>query len=468
MPPDTHDPVPSPLSLMDEAGRVYMTPNRVYRAVPPSAEAPVRALLASGLPDALATSGLMPSTQVSDRTLPGSKLVLEHPRLPFVTYPFEWSYRMVQAAAACVLEVNREANRHGYELTDCHGFNVVFDGPAPRYVDLGSLAPRPVGARGWSALETFVCSYEYPLRIWSHGGGFIARRLLAASDLMQHADYGLYRWPWLRLGGAARYNRWRHWWYRYRESASMTRERIEARLPLGLRRLGVMALQSGRLPGQSLNLDRMRAKIVGRPRRGVPGSWSEYQKEGAEFVQTARFRRVRDIVAAAGLDSVIDLGGNQGHFCDYLLATGAVRRAICADADETAVDQAFARSQAAGSNLQTVVLDFVHPMVSPFGEPPAARLQCDGAVVLAVTHHLLLTQRVPIDRVLRAIAGYARRFVAIEFMPLGLWDGKQAPPVPAWYTLAWFREEFARVFELTLDEPLEPNRHLFCGKIRGR
>ncbi|MBI2516125.1 MAG: hypothetical protein HYV95_04350 [Opitutae bacterium] len=467
MPPDAKDPVPSPLSLMDEAGRVYMGPDKVFRAVPRSAARQVRALLASGLPDALAAEGLMPETRISDQVLPGGDFVLEHPRLPLVSYPYEWSYGMLRAAAVCVLDVNRIANRFGYELSDCQCFNIVFDGPRPKYVDLGGLAPLPGQAENWAGLETFVRSYEYPLRIWSDGGGFIARRLVAASDLMEHADYGLYRWPWLRYGAAAQYTKWRHGWYRYRESSRMTRERIEARIPFGLRTLAVKALQSGLLPGQKLDQQRLRAKVLNRPRRGPEGSWGQYQKGGASFVDTPRFRRVAKIITGEGLDSVIELGGNQGHFCDLLLSSGAVHQAVCTDADETAVDQAYVRSQAAGSKLRMAVLDFIHPMASPFGEPPVKRLQCDGAVALAVTHHLLLTQRVPIERVLKSIAAYARRFVGVEFMPLGLWDGTKAPPIPEWYNAEWFRTEFAREFDLTHDEVLEPNRHLFCGRIRA-
>lgn len=468
MPSGNALPVRSPLSYADEAGPVYFTDELVLRAVPAQAEAAMRAMIASGLTDVLAGKELAPSTRIGRQTLPESTMVVEHPRLPYVTYPYEWSYGMLRAAAACVLEVNKVANQFGYELADCHGFNVVFDGSKPKYVDIGSLAPLPSPqARGWAALETFVRSYEYPLRIWRDGGGFIARRLLAASELMAHADYGLYRWPWLRFGGGERYTWWRHMWYRYRESSRMTPERIQARLPRGLGGVGTRILKSGLLPGQTLNLDRMREQVLNLRRSGPEGAWSKYQNEDVSFVNTPRFRRVAEIVKAAGLDSVIELGGNQGYFSDLLLSSGAARRVICTDYDEQAVDRAYERSRKTGSRLQTAVLDFVHPMVSPFGEPPSKRLKCDGVVVLAVTHHILLTQKVPVDRLLRTIASYARRFVAVEFMPLGLWDGTQAPPLPVWYGLEWFRAAFAREFEITHDEPLEKNRHLFCGRIRG-
>lgn len=459
-------PVPSALSFADEAGPVYFTTDRALRAVPVEAEGRMRALMESGLIEELAEKGLMPRARVSSERLPDSNYVIEQPRLPFVTYPYEWSYGMLRAAAGCVLELNAIANKHGYELGDCHGFNVVFDGPHPRYVDLGSLEPRPAGARDWVALETFARSYEYPLRIWSDGGGFLARRLVAASELMSHADYGLYRWPWLRGGASVRYEKWRHYWYRYRQLSRIPPERVLGRLPRGLRGLATWTINSGWLPGQKPDLLKMRAQVMARTRAGLEGSWSRYQGDDAAFVDTPRFKRVAEIVAAAKLDSVVELGGNQGYFCDRLLSAGAVREAICTDAEEAAVDRAHARSLRTGSRLRTAVLDFVHPMVNPFGEHPAARLRCDGVVALAVTHHLLLTQRVPIERVLQSIGAYARRFVAVEFMPLGLWDGTKAPPVPAWYNVEWFRAAFARKFEITHEEKLEINRHLFCGRIR--
>lgn len=466
MVPDDNQPVRSPLSYADEAGPVYFTADRVFRAVPPEAEPRLRALVASGLLEALAEKGLIPPAKISAENLPGSSFVIEQPRLPFVTYPYEWSYGMFRAAAACVLEVNEIANRFGYELADCHGFNVVFDGPRPQYVDLGSLAPRPAGARDWLALETFARSYEYPLRIWSDGGSFLARRLVAASELMSHADYGLYRWPWLRGGAAARYEKWRHYWFRYRQLSRIPPERIQARLPPVMRKMLRRVIDGGFLPGQKPNLARLRRRVMQQGRSGPEGSWSVYQGDDAGFVNTPRFARVAEIIATERLDSVLELGGNQGYFCDLLLSSQAARQVVCTDAEEAAVDRAHARAARNGSRLHTAVLDCVHPMVNPFGEPPPARLRCDGVVALAVTHHLLLTQRVPVERVLRSMAAYARRFVAIEFMPLGLWDGTQAPPLPPWYNIDWFRAAFGREFDLTHDGRLETNRHLFCGRIR--
>lgn len=456
---------PSPLSVRDELGAVMFAPNRVYRAVHPESVARAEALISSGLPAEFAARGLMPATRVSERKIAGCPLVLEHPRLPIVSYPYEWSYGMLRDAAALVLEINAIANTRGYELQDCHAYNIVFDGPKPVFVDIGSLGVRPAGARGWLAREEFIRSYEYPLQIWADGGEFMARRLMAASELMSHADHGLYRWPWLRLGGAVAYERSVRAWHRFRGLSHVPDEAIRMRLPSGIAATLCALKHHGWLPGQDAGLARLRARITRRKRRGGGAVWSDYQA-AEDFAASPRLQRVLELVRQSRATSVIELAGNQGRLSAELLRRKVVDRAICTDADERAVDQAHDRTRREGGQLHTAVLDFIYPMTSPFGESPVLRFKADAVIALAVTHHVLLTQRVPVARLLRSIAAFTREHALVEFMPRGLWDGRKAPPLPVWYTLDWFREAFCREFELWHEETLEENRHLLCGRLR--
>jgi hypothetical protein len=335
------------------------------------------------------------------------------------------------------------------------------------WVDLGSFVPCAREERGWPGLEDFVRFYEYPLRIWSHGGGFMARRLVATRERMSHADYGLYRWPWLRGGKAEFYQRWVRRWYQARRLARTPDEKIRFHFPAAPAKLVCALKTRGWLPGQDVSLERMRNRLLRRVRRGSGGLWSAYQAAGADSVASPRFTTIVKLVRRCQVASIVELGGNQGWLSERLLREGAVQSAICTDADEIAVDRAYERVKAASGRMHTAVLDFVDPMLNPgIVEPPEMRLRADAVLALAVTHHLLLTQRIPIERVLKIIAAYARRVVFVEFMPLGLWDGRTAPPVPPWYTTEWFREAFAREFTIIQEERLEPNRHLFCGARR--
>ena len=77
----------SALSLVDEAGTVFFWKDRVLRAVREEAVPRVRALLGSGLTEALATRGWMPRCGVSLIEIPGYALVLEQERIPVVSSP---------------------------------------------------------------------------------------------------------------------------------------------------------------------------------------------------------------------------------------------------------------------------------------------------------------------------------------------------------------------------------------------
>lgn len=455
----------SPLSMADASGRVFFWKGRVFRGVSAAAAGEMRERFESGLVGALVEARLLVRSWISDLGLEPFEIVIEHERMPVVTFPYEWSYGMLRAAAACVLEVNEVANRHGWELKDCHGFNVLFDGPRPRYVDLGSLTRRTPGARGWSAYEEFVRFYEYPLRIWSDGNGFIARRLLAMSDHTPHENYLLYRRPLLRtLGGAGVLGRWMRRWYQFRRLSGISPEKLRAMLTGRHARIALWLAQRTWLPLQTVNLARLRRRVLARERRWLGSTWSGYQVGWNDEPPSPRFRRILEIVRELQAGSVLELGGNQGwlarQLCDVI--AGSV---ICTDADEEAVDRAHLAAATDRHTMHTAVLDFVYPQVSSFGLSPQSRIRGDLVLALAVSHHILLSQQVAIGRFFEAVRGFADRYVMIEFMPLGLWNGKVSPPLPSWYNVQWFRDEFCRHFTLLREERLEENRVLFVGSI---
>lgn len=410
----------------------------------------------------------MPRCELSTISISGYPLVLEQARLPVVSYPFEWTYGMLRDAAIRILQITQIAHAHGWEMKDTHGFNVVFDGSNPMWIDVGSFVPRPKGAEDWVGAEDFARFYEYPLRIWRDGGGFLARRLLAVAELMSHSDYGLYRWPWLRLFGLPNYQKLVRRWYQLGRIGRLSDSELRARLsePAVSAVRGLAAARI--LPASDADIEKRIVRLK-RPRRRSAGSiWSEYQLLGEASVATPRFRRIVELLRVHGAHSVVELGGNEGWCGETLLREGVVQSAISTDSDEIAVDRGYERVRTNGSRLNLAVLDFISPMINPSGgEPPDARFHADVVLALAVTHHLLLTQRVSIERMFRIIGAYGERLVFIEFMPLGLWDGRTAPPLPAWYTLSWFRESFSRRFDILHEEILEKNRHLFIGRQPG-
>jgi hypothetical protein len=467
MPPEGEQ-RPSPhLPQFDEAGKVFFRGDRVLRGIRKEHVPTMEALLRSGLLEELERRGWIVPTQRSNERIAGFEMVIEHPRLPFVRFPFEWSFGMLRDAALHVLDVNIVANSFGWELKDCHGYNVIFAASRPVWVDIGSLVPRPPGATGWLAENEFARAYAYPLRMWCDGTPFLARRLLSAEEVVQPGDFALYRWPWLRRGGRRWFERMANGWYLYRLLAHQSDQGLTDRWPRCRRALALWLKRQRWLPGRHVNVSRLRNEIRRLRRHNVGGEWSAYQSRGASFVQTPRFNRIAGLVSELGGTSIIELAGNQGWLSERLLKERIVSTAICTDADEAAVDQAYERSKHGARDLEVAVVNLVRPTCNAFTTLPSQRLRADTVLALAVSHHLLLSQGMDIDAFMEMVSAYGHRHVLVEFMPLGLWNGRGAPPpTPSWYNLRWFRAAFTKVAREHREETLEPNRILFWGEIR--
>jgi len=101
-----------PSSLRDPAGFVFHQDGRVRRAVTDYGLSHARAVRETGLIDRLIAAGrLLPETEIATSLegWPDVRLVLEHPRLPFVSYPYEWPFRALQAAALLHLNIQLDA-----------------------------------------------------------------------------------------------------------------------------------------------------------------------------------------------------------------------------------------------------------------------------------------------------------------------------------------------------------------------
>jgi hypothetical protein len=403
---------------------------------------------------------------LSDVELDGCALVLEHERVPVTLYPYEWCFSMLKRAAMTVAEVNYVANLHGYELSDAHAFNVLPDGFRSVWVDVGSLIARPAAARGWPALEQYCRAFVYPLRIWADGASVLARSLVASGGMLPHAEMLIYRYPFLRAIGQRRLTRILENIWRIKRLSRASSANIQQELS-GWKARAVERLKSSRwTPFQNVDSAALLRKVSTIKRRDSLSLWGEYQASSVASVRTARFDRLVDWARQLGVSTSLDLGGNRGWFSVRLLQETRVNRAISVDADELAVDAGYGEHADAIEGLHLGVLDFVRPVLHPRCVPPAERLASDMVFVLAVTHHILLSQQIPMRDMMAAIRKYSRRYVAIEFMPLGLWNGKREAKVPEWYTQANFQAAFAEYFEVISCEALEPNRILYLGAVR--
>jgi len=455
------------ISIGDDIGRVFFWQNRIFRAIRHDAVEIVRDIFSSGMLKELVDSNFFPKSWITDFKIDNYALVIEHEKIHPVVYPHEWSFSMLKDAAVAVLKINLIAKKYNYQTKDCHGYNVLFDGPHIKFIDLGSFT-KIDNTKGWIAFEQFKRCYYYPLRIWSSGNDYIARRMLLGWERMPLDSYLLYKNPFFRLLNLDFLKRMTSLYFGFRSISLLSSSVIKNRFPGYLGDLIIYLKNKNLLPLQSvkfLSMIKEIQKISRKKQKTIWGCYHDsYYNEDGELTSISRFDRIISIIKDLGIKSVVELGGNQGVLSRLLLEHTNVENVICTDSDDSAIETCYLYSKKY-NNLTVANLDFIVPNIEARTESPGSRYKSDAVLVLAVTHHLILTQKISIDVIFQTISMYSKRYVFIEFMPLGLWDKKSAPPVPSWYNISWFRNSFEKYFRLILEEKIEENRILLVGEL---
>lgn len=147
-------------TFRDPAGSLYFDQAKVFRQVRPAFAAEAESFLCSPLAGKWIESGRMVSTAIASREADGS-LLLEHERIDYPTYPWEWTPGQWAAAGELTLDLCEESLAAGLILKDATPLNVLFRNADPVFVDVLSFDKRqpsdPSGLPSASSFAPFCC-----------------------------------------------------------------------------------------------------------------------------------------------------------------------------------------------------------------------------------------------------------------------------------------------------------------------
>lgn len=228
-------------------------------------------------------------------------------------------------------------------------------------------------------------------------------------------------------------------------------------------------LKSGFLPFRNMSYSVLQRKIKSLKVDGI-SEWGDYHSRVGLYANdgnvnlSSRMEWVVNAVKDLSPTTVLELAGNQGILSRALSKLPGLKQVICSDFDEKSIDQLLVRLSDT-DKVHPACFDFMADLQGSLSADRAKRLKSDIVIALAVTHHLILTQQYSIDSIFTALASYTNKYVIVEFMPLGLWDGKTAPPLPDWYNEPWFVENMTKHFRIIKRVSLEDNRIAFVGEF---
>ena len=418
-------------SFRDPAGTVFAWNGRIFRIVNPSGVPDLNSFLASSLGKQCVEQGRVVRTEVlSDgdtqsllaspdvrRLFDGAsgQMVLEHERIPFPSFPYEWIPEMLHAAAGLTLELAQRLLPDGIGLKDATPYNILFRGPEPVFIDVLSFERRNAGDPTWLPYAQFVRTFLLPLLANKHFGLNLDQMLTTRRDGLEPEE--VYRWtgpaqrlapPFLSLVSMPTWLGGRH---------KQDDVKIYQKTVLDNPEKARFILESV-LKGLGRNLARLA------PKAGGSSTWSDYMVSNNNYTAdhfAAKQRFVAEAFAEFPPKRALDVGCNTGHFSAIAARAGA--SVVSIDYDPVVLGEVWNKARAEKLNILPLAVNLTRPTPSTGWrnrEWPSfldrARGGFDSVLMLAVIHHMLVTERIPLPDILSLAAELTTDLLAIEFI----------------------------------------------------
>jgi SAM-dependent methyltransferase len=397
-------------TFRDPAGSLVVERHRAVRTIRPEFREPVFEFLNSNFYRHAVDRGEMIASDVEDDE-EGLRLI--HPRVRIATYPWEWTASQWVSAADLTLRLCDEGLDGGWILKDATPLNVLFDGAKPVLVDVLSFERRDPRSSLWLAYGQYVRTFLLPL---------LMKKML--------------RWP-LELTSFKRdgYEPTELYaamgWLKRLSPAALMPVTIPALLDRRKNaQTAVLKTQPARDPELTLHtLKRTLAGLRKRTEAAMPWSasseWAEYTRSQSHYTATESEQKrawVRGVLDELRPETVLDVGANTGEFSTMAAEMGA--EVVALERDVDAAERIAQMSTAKGLNIQTIHADLARPTPAVGWENressallPRLQEQFEMVFLLAVIHHLLLLEQIPLRAIVELCHRLTRRFLVLEWVP---------------------------------------------------
>lgn len=397
-------------SFRDPSGFLFTRDGILHRQINRAYSKDYARLIESGLYDKLVKAGLLiPHAEVDASTAlraDGFK-VIQPKRVPFISYPYEWSFSQLKDAALATLSVQKRALKLDMSLKDASAYNIQFVHGKPTLIDTLSFEVYKEG-EPWVAYRQFCQHFLAPLALMAYRDVRLSQLLRVyidgvpldlAGELLPaktKVNFGLLTHIHIHAGAQKR--------YAARDKAVALRK-------------GAMSKQA--LTGLIESLETTVKKLTWKP---AGTEWGDYYKKNN--YTDAAFEHKKQLVKEWSSEKkpalVWDLGGNTGVFSREAASSGAFT--VSFDIDPAAVEQNYRTVKIQKEqNILPLVLDLTNPSPA-LGWDNAERDSFGGrgpvdmALALAVIHHLAISNNVPLPQLADFFAAHCK-WLVIEFVP---------------------------------------------------
>jgi len=403
-------------TFRDPAGSLSLEGDFAIRSIRPAAREEALEFIASPFCRRLEERGDMVASTVSD-TADGLRLL--HPKILVPTYPWEWTPSQWLAAAELTLSLCEEALSEGWVLKDATPLNILFVGARPVLVDVLSFerwdpAPKNHASHIWLAYGQYIRTFLLPLLMNKMLSWPLELSLFKRDGYEPVELYEALSWS-QRLSRAA-------FW-------PVT---LPAKLDKGsAAKAGPPGPPQHKNPELALHLlKRTLADLRKRTRRAMPehegSEWANYTATLTHYSAQESAQKmdwVRAVLEELKPARVLDIGANTGVFSELAASSGA--RVVALERDAAAAESLYRMSRKTKLSIQTIHGDLSRPTPAVgWNNRETSTLlhrlesQSDLVMMLAVIHHLILMEQIPIPAIMDLAYRLTAQHLIVEWVPV--------------------------------------------------
>jgi hypothetical protein len=399
---------PHPASYRDPDGFIFWYNNELYRQVNKSYTADYHLLSESGLYRRLTEKNWLVSHEPINENFTGSEdwlITLKPHRIPFVSYPYEWSFDMLKDAALLTIDITKEAMESGMILKDATPFNIQFHQGRPILIDTLSFE-KYQERNSWNAYKQFCECFLFPLLLSSYTKTPWQKMLAIYHDgipLETTAATLPFRSKW-------NINVWLHVFLQKNIRNRQNKIPAPEDKEFSFSKAKMTILLNG-LYGFITGL-KYRQKQV----------WDDYY--GATILGEGYLEEkekvFKSLMEGLYINTAIDIGTNDGHFSHIVASTAQLVLAI--DSTPNCINQLYlAQKEKGPANILPLVLDIANPSAAigfrnQERDSFLSRVRADLVIALALMHHLHFYNNIRLDKQADFFSSLTRKFLIIEFI----------------------------------------------------
>lgn len=391
-------------SFRDPSGYVFVEKGIIKRSISPIYFKQYHELKKSGFFEKLFKSNLLiPHVEISSND---SEIIIQPEQIPFITYPYEWSFNQYKEAALLTLKIQKFCLDNDIYLKDASAFNVTFHEGKAIFIDTLSFDFYQDN-EPWRAFKQFISHFLGPLLLARyHGtsalklmGNFIDGIPIKMLSSMLPFKAKINPFVYSNIHLLAKY-----------EDEYKTDYKRKAKKPSLTKKA-------------QLNIIKSLYDFIKQMELKEQSEWGDYYNKinysESAFIQKSTI--INQWIDNLKIKTLIDIGGNDGTFVRQINTT--IEQALICDIDNNAVDYNY---KILNEKEETYIMPFVLDVLNPspavgFNNKERAsfleRIKAfkpELTMALAVIHHMSLSGNIPFLMSAEFFASFSN-YLIIEF-----------------------------------------------------